>query len=192
MNEFEILQHIIRTRRSVKPGLMNGRKIEESVIQQLLELADWAPTHGYTEPWRFVVYNGKGLEQFCGEHAEMYREVTPTEKFNNAKYEKLKHAADKISHLVIVYLKRAENVKIPIVEEIAAVAAAVQNILLGATALGIASMWSTGGVTHHPVLKKYLVLSENDVIIGLLYFGYADEIPEGKRMVPLTEKIIWK
>jgi nitroreductase len=192
MNQFKILQHIIRARRSVKPGLLNGRKIEDSVIQQLLELADWAPTHGYTEPWRFVVYKGNALEQFCAEHAEMYKEVTPAEKFNKAKYEKLKHTADKLSHLVIVYLKRAENVKIPIIEEIAAVATAVQNILLGATALGIASMWSTGGVTHRPVLKKYLGLSENDVIMGLLHFGYADEIPEGKRMVPLAEKIIWK
>jgi nitroreductase len=192
MNEFKVLQHVIRTRRSVKPGLMNGRKIEDGVVQQLLELADWAPTHGYTEPWRFVVYSGNALEEFCADHAEMYREVTPAEKFNNAKYEKLKHAADKLSHLVIVYLKRAENVKIPFVEEIAAVAAAAQNILLGATALGIASMWSTGGVTHQPVLKKYLGLSENDLVMGLLHFGYADEMPEGKRMVPLAEKIIWK
>src|SRR5436305_3293278 len=121
MNEFEVLQHIIRTRRSVKPGLMNGRKIEDPIIQQLLELSDWAPTHGYTEPWRFIVYSGTALEQFCSDHAEMYREVTPAEKFNNAKYEKLKHTADKLSHLIIVYLERAENVKIPVVEEIAAV-----------------------------------------------------------------------
>jgi nitroreductase len=192
MNEFEMLQHIIRTRRSVKPGLMNGKEIDNSIIQQILELADWAPTHGYTEPWRFIVHHGKSLELFCRNHAEMYKEVTPAEKFNNAKYEKLKHTADKLSHLVIVYLKRAENVKIPVVEEIAAVAAGVQNILLGATALGIASMWSTGGVTHQPVLKKYLGLSESDLIMGLLHFGYADEIPEGKRMTPLAEKIIWK
>jgi len=192
MNEFKILQHIIRTRRSIKPGLMNGRKIEDSVIQQLLELANWAPTHGYTEPWRFVVYKGDALQQFCADHAELYKKVTPAEKFNNAKYEKLKQTADKLSHLVIVYLERAENSKIPLVEEIAAVAASVQNILLGATALGIASMWSTGGVTHQPVLKTYLGLHENDLIMGLLHFGYADKIPEGKRMVPLAEKIIWK
>jgi len=153
MNEFKILQHIIRTRRSMKPGLMNGRKIEDSVIQQLLELANWAPTHGYTEPWRFVVYKGDALQQFCADHAELYKKVTPAEKFNNAKYEKLKQTADKLSHLVIVYLERAENSKIPLVEEIAAVAASVQNILLGATALDIASMCSTAGVTHQPVLK---------------------------------------
>ncbi|HEY6976781.1 MAG TPA: nitroreductase [Chitinophagaceae bacterium] len=192
MNEFKILQQIIRARRSVKPGLMNGRQIADSVIQQLLELADWAPTHGYTEPWRFVVYKGDALDQFCTEHAELYKKVTPPEKFNITKYEKLKQSAGKLSHLVIVYLKRAENSKIPVLEEIAAVAASVQNILLGATALGIASMWSTGGVTHQPVLKTYLGLQENDLVMGLLHFGYADEIPEGKRMVPLSEKIIWK
>lgn len=172
---------------------MNGKKIDDSIIQQLLELADWAPTHGYTEPWRFIVYSGNALEQFCTDHADMYKEVTPSDKFNNAKYEKLKHSADKLSHLIVVYMKRAENAKMPVVEEIAAVAAAVQNILLGATALGIASMWSTGGVTHQPVMKTYLGLKDEDIIMGLLHLGYTDEISkEGKRMIPLSDKVIWK
>src|SRR5256885_1338054 len=98
MNAFEVLQHVIYTRRSIKPGLMNGKKIDDSIIQQLLQLADWAPTHGYTEPWRFIVYSGNALEQFCEDHAEMYKEVIPADKFNNVKYEKLKHSADKSSH----------------------------------------------------------------------------------------------
>ncbi len=40
MNNFETLQRIILNRRSNKPVLMNGKKIEDSLVQQLLELAD--------------------------------------------------------------------------------------------------------------------------------------------------------
>ena len=45
MNSFETLREIILNRRSVKPALMNGKKIDKNIIEQLLELADWAPTH---------------------------------------------------------------------------------------------------------------------------------------------------
>jgi nitroreductase len=51
------------------------------------------------------------------------------------------------------------------------VAAAIQNILLGAMALNISSFWSTGGMTYHPELKRYLNLEEEDQVIGLLYLG---------------------
>ena len=57
MEKFNVLQHIVTARRSIKPAVFNGKKIEDHQIRQLLELANWAPTHGFTEPWRFVVYS---------------------------------------------------------------------------------------------------------------------------------------
>lgn len=172
---------------------MNGKTIDEAIIHQLLQLADWAPTHALTEPWRFVVYSDSSLQQFCKDHAEMYRSITPPEKFNSAKYENMKHIADTASHLVIVYMKRTANAKIPASEEFAAVAAAVQHLLLGAHALGIAAMWSTAGVTHHEAMKQYLGLQHEDVVMGLVYLGYSDEpLKEGRRNIPLSEKITWK
>lgn len=90
-------------------------------------------------------------------------------------------------------MKRGENVKILQVEEVAAASAAVQNILLGATALGIASFWSTGGMTHTHALKEYLELGEHDIVMGLIFLGYSDEpAKEGVRNTPLSQKIIWK
>ena len=71
------LEKIIRERRSVKPSLMNGKKISPAIIQQLLALADWAPTHGRTEPWRFIVFSGNGLAQFSQQHADLYKNHTP-------------------------------------------------------------------------------------------------------------------
>ena len=57
MNDrFEIIASIIKNRRSIKPVKMNGKKIPDEQVRELLKLANWAPTHGRTEPWRFIVY----------------------------------------------------------------------------------------------------------------------------------------
>lgn len=173
---------------------MNGKSIDNKTIEQLLELADWAPTHGHTEPWRFVVYGGEKVQQFCNDHAELYKKSTPEEKFLNATYDKLQHQGDLVSHIILVYMKRGGNPKIPVLEEIAAASCAVENLLLGASALNIAVLWGSGGMTHHPAMKQYLGLAEEDVMLGILYLGYTDDnaAKEGRRIVPLADKIAWK
>ena len=193
MNSFETLSHTIKSRRTTKPSDMNGKKIDNTIIQQLLELANWAPTHARTEPWRFIVYEGDAKKTFCADHAELLKVNTDPEKFTNAKYQKIIENGEAPSHIVLVYMKRSLTNTIPAIEEIAAVSAAIQNILLGAEALNIAALWSTGGMAHHPSLKKYLELGDEDIVMGLLFLGYSDAPAGiGKRNIPLEEKIVWK
>ena len=189
----EAVQTTIRSRRSCKPALMNGKKIDDALVLRLLELADWAPTHGHTEPWRFVVFANEAVQQFCNDHAALYQSNTPADRFEQAKYDKLLHNAALCSHLVVVYMKRGNNPKIKAIEEVCAVAAAVQNILLGASSLGIAALWGTGGLILHESMKTYFGLQAEDQVIGLLYLGYSDQPPKaGKRIVPLEQKIDWR
>ncbi len=191
MNTFDTIRETITNRRSIKSATLNGKKIPDQQIAQLLSLANWAPTHGYTEPWRFVVYSGDGVQQFCLQHAEMYKNNTPPEKFNPAKYQKQQHNGDKTSHIIAVYMQRGNNPNITALEEICATAAAVQNILLGAEALGISILWSTGGAVLHPAMKEYLGLGEEDLVIGLLYMGYTDEPAAPGRRTPVEAKTKW-
>jgi nitroreductase len=186
---FSEIATIIKNRRSVKPFAMNGNKIPNGHIAAILELADWAPTHAYTEPWRFVVYENP--EEFCRQHAELYQQNSLGDNFNATTYNNLMHQGDKASHIIIAVMKRGDLPKIPAFEEIASAACAIQNLLLGATSLNIASFWSTGGMALKPALKEFLQFDENDNVMGILYLGYADEYPEGKRMIPLEEKIRW-
>ena len=88
-------------------------------------------------------------------------------------------------------MKRGRLPKIPALEEIEAVACAVQNILLGATSLNIASFWSTGGMALKQPMKDFLELGDEDQVIGILYLGYADQLAAGSRFTPLEEKIKW-
>jgi nitroreductase len=161
--DFLTLQHIIQSRRTTKPPQMNGRLIPDDQIREILALADWAPTHANTEPWRFVVFAGKKVGDFCRAHAALYKSHTTPDKFLEVK-----------------------------LEEIAATSCAIQNLLLGATALGIASYWGSGGMAYHPAMKEMLQLREEDVVLGILYLGYTDKTDaKGKRVVSLDEKIRW-
>jgi nitroreductase len=191
MELFNKLSEIVINRRSTKPVDFNGKPIDDQQILQLLELANWAPSHGLTEPWRFIIYSGQAVRQFCHQHAEQYRQTTPPDKFVPAKYEKQAHNGDLASHLIIVYMKRGANPGIPALEELCATAAAADNILLGAEALGIAVLWSTGGTVLQPVMKEYLGLGPEDVILGLLYLGYTDEPRRPGKRTPITEKTKW-
>ncbi|MES2111867.1 MAG: nitroreductase [Bacteroidota bacterium] len=186
---FTAVAETIKKRRSIKAQAMNGNKIPNGHIAAILELANWAPTHGYTEPWRFIVYENPA--DFCAQHAEVYKQNSMGDNFNPTVYTNLQHQGDKTSHIIVAVMKRGNLPKIPPFEEIAASSCAIQNMLLGATALNIASFWSTGGMALKPVLRDVLGYGEDDQVMGILYFGYADEHPEGKRNTPIEEKISW-
>ncbi|RYY36721.1 MAG: nitroreductase [Sphingobacteriaceae bacterium] len=187
--EFSAIANIIKTRRTVKPPAMNGQKIPNGHIAAMLELADWAPTHGYTEPWRFVVYEEPLA--FCQQHAELYKQHTAAENFKDGTYNNLATIGTNASHVVVAAMKRGSNPNIPAIEEIAAASAAIQNVLLAATSLNVASFWSTGGMTLKPAFKDFLGLGEEDAVLGLLYLGYSEQQPEGKRVTPIEEKVKW-
>src|SRR5436190_9648475 len=191
-NQFSIISSVVHNRRSIKPAKMNGKKISDEQVEEILELANWAPTHGRTEPWRFIVYSDDKAKQFCYQHAELYKTNTPVEKFEQGIYDKQLHNGDLASHIVIAIMQRGDVPKIPALEEIAATAIAIQNILLGATAAGIASFLSTSGLTHHSAMKNFLQLKDEDVVMGIVYLGYSDEKMEGKRRTEMDEKATWK
>lgn len=186
------IKDIIQLRRTVKSTSMNGKKIDDAIVQELLQLADWAPTHGLTEPWYFVVFSGDKAQQFAKDHADIWKQNTPAERFTQATYDKFATQADLASHVIAICMKRGANANIPEIEEIEAVACAVQNILLAATAQNIATFWSTGGMSAKPAMQDYLGLRDEDKVLGLLYLGYTDEAPRpGRRIKPLEEKVKW-
>ncbi|ASU34554.1 nitroreductase family protein [Mucilaginibacter xinganensis] len=188
-NNFSEIASVIKNRRTIKSQAMNGNKIPNGHIAAILELANWAPTHGCTEPWRFIVYENPS--DFCRQHAEIYKQNSLGDNFVPAVYENLARQGDKASHIIVAVMKRGDLPKIPQFEEIAAASCAIQNMLLGATSLNIASFWSTGGMALKPALKEYLGYGEHDLVMGILYFGYADTYPEGKRNSEIEKKNSW-
>lgn len=188
----EDLNNLIRDRRSVFPKDYTGEKAGDSIILQLLENANWAPTHKLTEPWRFKVFCGKGLNQFAEFQAKDYhRKCFGTEKYLEKKYDKLLNNPLKCSHIISIGMHRNEDALIPEVEEVAAVASAVQNILLSAHAYGLGAYWSTGGVTYNENAKSFFDLGERDSLLGFIYLGVIDGLPDAGKRQPIEQKVSW-
>lgn len=188
-----LLFDAITQRRLIKPDTFNGKIIDDKLIEQLLDAANWAPNHGNTEPWRFVIYKQNAIKNFCNDHAEMYKSNTAAELFSESTYRKIATRGDMASHLIVCYMKRGNNAKIPLIEEICAAACAIQNLWLMATQYQIGLYWGTGGMVHHSCMKTYFNLEEEDSMMGLLFVGYTDmPLPKGKRNTDAHTKTIWK
>jgi nitroreductase len=173
---------VIRDRRSIPPELFSSRVVHREITENILRNGTWAPTHGNTQPWRFKVYTEQGLTRLSAELASLYKQETPVDKFSEVKMEKLKERPLKSSVVIAVCMERQSTEKIPEIEEVEAVACAVQNMSLTATAYGIGAFWSTPGVCYGENFRKFVGLGDKDRCLGLLYLGYpAGEWPAGQR-----------
>jgi len=187
----EEVNSLIRNRRSVFPDQYEaGKHIPNEIVEQILENATWAPNHGQTEPWYFMVFTADGLKTLAHFQSELYKE-TAGEKFKDVTYQKLQRNPVLASHVIALCMKRDPNKKHPEVEEIAAVACAVQNMYLSVTAYGLGGYWTTGGVTYNEKAKAFFGLGSEDKLLGFFYLGYV-AIPsaQGKRK-PIEEKVVW-
>lgn len=173
---------VIQDRRTIFPEQFSNRKVHKEQIEKLLNNAIWAPNHGMTQPWRFKVFTEEGLKKLADFQATHYKEITPPEKFDPGKYDKLKTRPLLASAVIAICMKRQESEKIPEIEEIEAVACAVQNMYLTAAAYGLAAYWGSGGVTYTEGMKNFLRLAQKDKCLGFLYLGYpAIEWPKSHR-----------
>jgi nitroreductase len=188
-SQAEILTHLIQSRRSYSPQLLSSNKIDDSIIDQIVENANWAPTHGLTEPWRFTIFSGNGLIELGEFQALWYKENTPTEQFLLAKYEKLKQNPLFCSHVISLGVSLQNKTNIPEIEEIEAVACAVQNMSLTAHAYGVGSLWGSGGVTYQKSANKYFGLEPKDLLLGFLYLGYPKVVSTVGKRTPISTKI---
>ncbi|NVK03899.1 MAG: nitroreductase [Flavobacteriia bacterium] len=185
------INDIIAQRRTIKPDKYTGATLDDQVIRELLDAANWAPTHGYTEPWRFVVFTEDGKESLID---LLYKLDVEDHGENDVRYSKLRARIERSSHVIAIGMKRGVNPKIPAIEEAQAVAAAVQNMWILASAKGLGAYWSTGAIGYDKRLSEALGWDgEEDSAMGFFYVGdYAGEWPEGRRISPYTDKVRWE
>lgn len=186
------LRDIIRNRRSIQPENFKPRKVLKDVITELLTNATWAPTHGQTEPWHFVVFQDNAIKELAEFLANTYKNQTPQESFLEQKYQKLQKRPLSSSVAIAVCMKRQPSEKINKIEEIEAVACAVQNMHLTATAYGLGGFWSTPQICYTSEMNTFLNLSEKDMCLGIFYVGYPNiEWPKSHRQ-PLEYHAEWR
>lgn len=182
---------VIKQRRSV--GQMTDAQPTRVQIERLLEAATYAPNHHVTEPWHFFVLIGAARDRLGKVMEKSLRQRLPESVTPHAQ-EQLYRERTKPKRapvVIIVALRDASHLAGELVENIEATAAAVQNMLLAATEMGLATIWRTGEAAHDPLIKQWLGLSLDDPIVAFLYVGYPRSARPERLPSPFVEKTTW-
>ncbi|NAW50518.1 nitroreductase [Elizabethkingia argentiflava] len=163
----EVLEEIIKSRRSVFPKDYSTEPIPQEVLEKIRESAQWAPSHKKTDPGRFKLFQGAEKNELGQVLAELYRAITPPEVFLQKKYQDISNKIDK-SYAVFSIVVHFSG-KVPEWEELASTAMAVQNMYLMATAYHVGCYWSSPEIIQQ--IGSYLQLAENEKCLGFFYLG---------------------
>lgn len=162
----------IRNRRTHK--LFDGAPIEAADIETLIELATWAPNHKRTEPWRFVVVHGpEGVQALCDAACAWLLQAArgQDDEGLRSKQAKLHAALHGAAAVIAVSYQRSPGDDVRDREDFAATACAVQNLMLGATARGIGSFWSTNASLIGSGLDGFWQQGPEQERIGAIVLG---------------------
>ncbi len=137
-------------------------------LERILRAGTRAPDHGRLRPWRFIVLEGDARRVLSNAMITAFRRKAP-----QATEEQLEAEGNKAlrSPTIIVVAAHITAGKIPEIEQVAAVSAAVENMFLYAHALGYGAMWKTGAAAYAPEVKAALGLVETDQIVAFLNLG---------------------
>ncbi len=182
---------LIKRRRSI--GKMTQERPAREHIERLLEAATHAPNHHKVQPWKFIVLAGKAREELgavmAGSLARRLEETSSDKA--QALLNKERNKLLRSPVVIVVVAEPPQQPKVLEIENIEAVAAAVQNMLLTAEEMGLACMWRTGDAAYDPRVKQWLGLAPGDHIVSFLYVGYP-AIPRLERIpIPFKEKTTW-
>lgn len=156
-------------------------------VEQIVKAGTRAPDHGRLRPWRFVVLEGDARKKLGAAMADLVRQKIPDAPSSQLEAEAAKPLR---APLIIAVGAKISKGKIPEIEQIAAVAAAAQNMFLAAHALGYGVMWKTGGAAYATSVKTLLGFAAEDHIVGFLYLG-RNASPGPLIEAPMDEVVRW-
>jgi nitroreductase len=149
------LEEAIRSRRTIKA--YDPAPVSRKLLDQLFELARWAPNHNLTNPWRFRVVGPETLRRL--------KEAAGPE------------AAAKLDRAPTLVVASAAQTGEPVQDEedVAAAACAAYIVLLGAHARGLGGYWRTPEVLRTPAGRAACRLPDGERFLGLLHLGRAKQ-----------------
>ncbi len=151
-------------------GEVKPDPIPRELIEKLLSAAVQAPKHYKVRPWRFIVLTGAGREKMGEVLARSFAEKFPQAPASALDKERAKPLRAPL--LIAVGVDKPSETKVLEIENICAAAAAVENLLIAAQALGLAAKWRTGDDARNPHVNEFLGLAPDQHLIALLYIGY--------------------
>jgi nitroreductase len=164
------LEKAIRTRRTHKA--FGSEALDASTLDELFELARWAPNHHLTNPWRFRVLGRRTRERLM----ELAEAAQPGSAV------KLRRAPTLVAASATVSGDAAQDR-----EDLLATAVAAYIVLLGAHARGLAGYWRTVPLLDAPPARELLGIGAQETPVGLLYLGTPVQRQRVPERAPLTD-----
>ncbi len=177
----------IHTRHSI--GKVKADSLPREVIQKLLDAGNQAPNHHKVRPWRFFVLTGAARGRLGDLMAVSQRERKPD--LPPEVSDKTRALPLRSPVVIAVGVDKPAEERIIEIENVCAAAAACQNILLAAHALGLGAQWRTGEYARDPKVKEFFGLAPDQHLIAFIYVG----VPEGETMLPqrppVEDRVVW-
>jgi nitroreductase len=164
------LEQAIRTRRTHKA--FGPDALDAATLDELFELARWAPNHHLTNPWRFRVLGVRTRARLM----ELAEAAQPGSAV------KLRRAPTLVA---VSALLTGDPGQDP--EDLHATAVAAYIVLLGAHARGLAGYWRTVALLDAPPTRELLGLGAQESPVGLLYLGTPVQEQRVPERAPLRE-----
>lgn len=182
---------VIKWRRSI--GQVTNAQPTRAQIECLLEAATYAPSHHVTEPWHFFVLTGAARDKLGEVMEESLRQRlhAPVTEQTQEQLLRERTKPQRSPVIITVALQDAHHSAGELLENIEAAAAAVQNMLLVATEMGLATIWRTGDPARDPLVKQWFGLSPADHIVAFVYVGYPKVTRAMRIPTHFSKKTTW-
>jgi nitroreductase len=158
------VEQAIRSRRTVKA--FEPQPLERETLDELLEMARWAPNHHLTNPWRFRVIGPRSRERLKQAAAALAGE----DELARAAAAKL----DRAPTLVVCSVVRSDD-EVEREEDSHAAGIAAYIVLLGAHSRGLAGYWRTPEVLRTAAGREAVGMGADEDFVGLLHLGRAKQ-----------------
>lgn len=177
--ELDDIARLIERRRTsmlVEPD----RAVPHDLVERLCELAQWAPNHKRTWPWRFALVEGDARARLGGTIADaMEAHGDPPEKVTKARGKYLRTPA------TLIVGSAAGDSPLRTAENRDAVAAGIQNLLLAATAAGLATYWGSCPKGAEVPVAQFCGWAPDTHVSAIVYLGWATtEVAAPERPAP--------
>ncbi len=171
---------------------MSAAPVDRALLDELFEAARWAPSHGATFPWRFVVFEGESRRGLLEVLWEISLDPGERRTGSDSRREKLERTV--MNAPVVIGLGCASSPLPKIIEheEIASVAMAVENMHLVATARGLGMAWSSGKKIFDARLAAFLGFEPPTRCLGLLYVGWPKGPWPTEERPAIGARVVWR
>jgi len=177
----------IKTRYSAKA--VKPDAVPREVIEIILDAGNQAPNHFKVRPWRFFVLTGNARNKLGDVMAASQHDRLP--ELPQEGLDKTRALPLRAPVIIAVSVDKPVETKVIEVENISAVSAACQNILLAAHALGLGAVWRTGEWARDPRVKEFFGLVEDQHIAGFIYIGYPETAGSPLVKPSFEDRTVW-